>query len=67
MLTGAVLGLIVLRVRYLKPFVVLGTVLFLAAFGVLHVYRSGNDVPSHTGIVGAQILLGIGEYGCPLY
>ncbi|KAH7094943.1 major facilitator superfamily domain-containing protein [Paraphoma chrysanthemicola] len=57
-LTGVVVGLIVVRVRYLKPFIVSGALLFLAAFGVLFRYRGGSDTSSHAGIIGAQVFLG---------
>lgn len=57
--SGALLGLVVRKVRYLKPFIVFGTVLFLAAFGVLINYRGGLGTASHSGIIGSQILLGI--------
>ncbi|KAH8592033.1 siderochrome-iron uptake transporter [Bisporella sp. PMI_857] len=58
-LSGAILGLIVLKARYLKPFIVFGTTLFLAAFGLLIHYRGGSGMASHSGIIGSQILLGI--------
>ncbi|KAF2813544.1 siderochrome-iron transporter-like protein Sit1 [Mytilinidion resinicola] len=58
-LSGALLGLIVRYYRYLKPFIVFGTVLFLAAFGVLIHYRGGSGTASHSGIIGSQVLLGI--------
>lgn len=37
-----------------------GTVVFLVAFGLLIHYRGGISSGSHSGIIGAQILLGIG-------
>ncbi|KZM19443.1 transmembrane transport [Ascochyta rabiei] len=58
-ITGLLLGLIVFRVRRLKPFIVLGTCLFTVAFGLLIRYRGGTGAASHSGIVGAQICLGI--------
>ena len=56
-ITGVILGLIVFKVRRLKWFIVSGTLLFLVAFGLLIKYRAGSS--SHSGMVGAQILLGI--------
>ncbi|KAF9692777.1 hypothetical protein EKO04_009071 [Ascochyta lentis] len=56
-LTGIFVGMIVYRVRRLKPFILFGTCLFLVAFGLMIYYRGG--VGTHAGIVGAQILLGV--------
>ena len=49
--------MVVYRVRRLKPFILFGTCLFLAAFGLMIHYRGG--VGTESGIIGAQILLGI--------
>ncbi|KAL5350871.1 ferrioxamine B transporter [Pseudogymnoascus australis] len=58
-ITGIITGVIVRYVRYLKPFIVAGTALFTVAFGLLIHYRGGVGSASHSGIIGAQILLGI--------
>ncbi|KAF7125351.1 hypothetical protein CNMCM5793_001529 [Aspergillus hiratsukae] len=58
-ITGTILGAIVLFVRRLKPFIVAGTFLFMAAFGILIRFRGGADGSSHSGIIGGQILLGV--------
>ncbi|KMP06227.1 siderophore iron transporter 1 [Coccidioides immitis H538.4] len=58
-ITGCITGLVVFKVRRLKPFIVAGTILFLVAFGLLIHYRGGTGSASHSGIVGAQVLLGI--------
>jgi SIT family siderophore-iron:H+ symporter-like MFS transporter len=58
-LTGLILGGIVFKVRRLKPFIVAGTCLFMVAFGLLILYRGGTGSASHSGIIGAQICLGI--------
>ena len=60
-ITGAILGLIVFKVRRLKPFIIFGTILFLVAFGLLINYRGGSGSSSHSGIIGAQVLLGLGK------
>jgi SIT family siderophore-iron:H+ symporter-like MFS transporter len=49
--------MLVYRVRRLKPFIMVGTFLFMVAFGLLIYYRGGPE--GHSGIIGAQILLGI--------
>ncbi|KAI8942966.1 ferrioxamine B transporter [Plenodomus lindquistii] len=58
-ITGLILGGIVFRVRRLKPFIVAGTCLFMVAFGLLIHYRGGSGDAAHSGIIGAQICLGI--------
>ncbi|KAF2500569.1 MFS general substrate transporter [Lophium mytilinum] len=58
-ITGVILGLVVVKVRRLKPFILSGTVLFLVAFGILIYFRGGSAGSSHSGLIGAQVLLGI--------
>ncbi|KAJ4305739.1 ferrioxamine B transporter [Kalmusia sp. IMI 367209] len=58
-ITGSLLGLVVFKVRRLKPFILFGTCLFMVAFGLLIHYRGGVSRSSHSGLVGAQVLLGI--------
>jgi MFS transporter, SIT family, siderophore-iron:H+ symporter len=58
-ITGGILGLIVVKVRRLKAFIVTGTVLFLVAFGLLIRYRGSPSTSAHSGIIGAQLVLGI--------
>jgi MFS transporter, SIT family, siderophore-iron:H+ symporter len=58
-ITGGLLGLIVYKVRRLKAFIITGTVLFLVAFGLLIRYRGSPSASDHSGIIGAQVLLGI--------
>lgn len=60
-ITGVILGFIVIRVRQLKPFIVAGTILFTVAFGILIHFRGGASGSSHSGVIGAQVLLGIGK------
>lgn len=60
-LTGVFIGFVVLKLRQLKPFIVSGTVLFLVAFGILIYFRGGSEGSSHSGVIGAQVLLGIGK------
>ncbi|KAL2815812.1 major facilitator superfamily domain-containing protein [Aspergillus cavernicola] len=58
-ITGCILGVIVMKVRRLKPFIVAGTCLFTAAFGILYHFRGGTDGSSYSGIVAGEIVLGI--------
>jgi SIT family siderophore-iron:H+ symporter-like MFS transporter len=59
-ITGTILGFIIIKVRQLKPFIIFGTMLFTVAFGILIHFRGGSGHASHSGVVGGQILLGIG-------
>lgn len=58
-ITGTILGLIVYKVRRFKVFIVSGTSLFLVAFGLLIRYRGDPSSDNKSGVIGAQILLGI--------
>ncbi|KAG5743919.1 hypothetical protein H9Q69_014292 [Fusarium xylarioides] len=58
-ITGTTLGLIVYKVRRFKVFIVSGTCLFLVAFGLLIRYRGDPSSDNKSGVIGAQILLGI--------
>lgn len=58
-LSGVIVSLIIFKVRRLKYFIVTGTVLFMVAFGLLIRFRGGADGGSKSGIIGAQILLGL--------
>ncbi|KAF2269789.1 siderophore iron transporter 1 [Lojkania enalia] len=58
-ITGIIIGLVVVKIRRLKPFIFFGTCLFMVAFGLLIHYRGGAGGQAHDGIVGAQVLLGI--------
>lgn len=58
-ITGFIVGLVISRVRRLKPFVLFGTCMWLLSFGLLIKYRGGDSV-SHSGIIGSLCLLGFG-------
>ncbi|KAK4069416.1 hypothetical protein Trihar35433_5995 [Trichoderma harzianum] len=56
---GAILGLVVYKVRRLKIFVVAGTCLFMVAFGLLIRYRGSTTGSSRVGVIAAQVVLGL--------
>jgi SIT family siderophore-iron:H+ symporter-like MFS transporter len=56
-ITGILLGLVIVRARRLKPFIVFGTCLFMVSFGIMVRFRGGEE--SKSGLIGAQVLLGI--------
>jgi SIT family siderophore-iron:H+ symporter-like MFS transporter len=58
-ITGTLLGLVVYKVRQLKPFIMFGCALFMVAFGLLIKYRGGLSSSAYSGIIGAEIVLGI--------
>ncbi|EEU44939.1 uncharacterized protein NECHADRAFT_101741 [Fusarium vanettenii 77-13-4] len=58
-ITGTILGVVVYKVRRLKMFIVAGTCLFLVAFGLLIRYRGDPSSSNRSGVIGAQIVLGI--------
>lgn len=47
--------------RRLKVFIVSGTMLFTVAFGILIRFRGGTGDSGHSGVIGGQVLLGIGK------
>ncbi|KAL2888360.1 Siderophore iron transporter 1 [Ceratocystis lukuohia] len=58
-LMGVFVGLIIFKVRRIKPFVIAGTCLFMVAFGLLIHYRGQPNSSGRSGVIGAEILLGI--------
>lgn len=61
-LTGTILGLVVVRVRRLKPFIIFGTCMWMVAFGLLIKYRGAES--NRAGIIAGQVLLGFGMLSC---
>ncbi|KAI5195195.1 ferrioxamine B transporter [Aureobasidium subglaciale] len=67
-LTGVCLGLLVrfgiplpgkrVRVPYLKPFIIFGTLMFMVAFGILLRFRGGLSQSSYAGVIAAEVVLG---------
>ncbi|KAG9231975.1 MFS transporter [Amylocarpus encephaloides] len=58
-ITGVLISLVIFKVRRLKYFIVAGTALFMVAFGLLIHYRGGIGSAAQSGVIGAQVLLGI--------
>lgn len=58
-ISGFLLGLVVFRVRRLKYFILFGTILFLVAFGLLIKFRGSATPANRSGVIGAEVLLGI--------
>jgi SIT family siderophore-iron:H+ symporter-like MFS transporter len=54
------LGLIVMKVRRLKPFIVAGAITYTLAFGLLIRFRGGHGGGQVNGVIAAEVLLGIG-------
>ena len=59
-IVGPLLGLIVFKVRRLKIFILIGTSLFMVAFGLLIRFRGSTGKESgKVGVIAAQVVLGI--------
>ncbi|KAJ4238387.1 ferrioxamine B transporter [Fusarium falciforme] len=56
---GLSLGLIIKKVRRLKPFIIGGISLWLIAYGLLFHYRGGTDTSAKAGVIAGQVLLGL--------
>ena len=63
-LSGLVIGAVIFRARRLKIFVVVGTCLFLASLILLTKYHSGTSTSARTGMICAQVLLGLAAGFC---
>lgn len=57
--SGVLVGLVVYRIRRLKHIIVGGTLLFMLAFILLIGHPGGATAQSRTGMMGAQVLLGL--------
>lgn len=55
---GPLFALLVYRVRRLKVFVVVGTILYMAAFGLIYSQRC-TEAGTRAGVIGGQVLLGV--------
>ncbi|CAK7226510.1 ferrioxamine B transporter [Sporothrix curviconia] len=56
---GPFVGIAIYKLRRLKIFVVAGTLLYLVAFGLMIRYRGSALGDGRSGIIGAQVLLGL--------
>ncbi|CAM0141654.1 hypothetical protein VKS41_000762 [Umbelopsis sp. WA50703] len=58
-ITGVIGGFVIRYIRRIKWVAVTGTLIFISALGMMIKYRSASD-NGHAGVIGAQILLGVG-------
>ncbi|KAF1999662.1 MFS general substrate transporter [Amniculicola lignicola CBS 123094] len=58
-ITGPFIGLLIYKTGHLKPFIILGTVLYLAGFALMIYFNGGTGNNHHHGITAAQVLLGV--------
>ncbi|KAK7420354.1 ferrioxamine B transporter [Neonectria punicea] len=56
---GASLGLVIFKVRRLKPFILGGLGLWIIAYGILIHFRGGTASGSQAGVIVGQVLLGL--------
>lgn len=62
--SGLIIGVVIFRVRRLKYFIVTGTVVFLISFILLIKFNSGTSHSAATGMLSAQVLLGLAAGFC---
>ena len=62
--SGLIVGVVIFKIRRLKYFIVAGTCLFLASFGLMITFNSGTSHSAKLGIIGAQLLLGVAAGFC---
>ncbi|CAH0005092.1 unnamed protein product [Clonostachys byssicola] len=58
-LGGVSLGLIIRKIRRLKPFIIGGIGLWTLAYGLLVKFRGGADPSAKAGVIAGQVLLGL--------
>ncbi|KAK7422766.1 ferrioxamine B transporter [Neonectria magnoliae] len=58
-ISGILVGLVIFKIRRLKYIIVGGTCLFMAAFGLLILHPGGASEASKSGLISAQVLLGV--------
>ena len=58
-IVGPLVGLVVYRVRRLKIFIIVGTCLFMVAFGLLIRFRGSPNSEGRIGVIAGQVVLGI--------
>lgn len=58
-LSGVAVGLVIYRIRRLKYIIVLGTCLFMVAFGILINHPGGTVDSEKIGLIAGQVLLGL--------
>lgn len=57
--SGIIVGLVIFMVRRLKYIIVAGTCIFMVAFALLIKFPGGASAESKSGLIGAQVLLGL--------
>ena len=58
-ISGVIVGLIIYKIRRLKYVIVAGTCVFMVAFALLIQHPGGASSVSKSGLMGAQVLLGL--------
>lgn len=58
-ISGVIVGLVIYKIRRLKYVIVAGTCVFMVAFGLLIKHPGGASASSKSGLMGAQVLLGL--------
>jgi SIT family siderophore-iron:H+ symporter-like MFS transporter len=58
-ISGVVAGMVIYRIRRLKYIIVVGTMVFMCAFGLLIRFSGGATPESRTGLISGQVLMGL--------
>ena len=58
-ISGVAIAAVIYRVRRLKFIIVVGTCIFMIAFGLLIKFSGGADSQSQNGLIAAQVLIGL--------
>lgn len=57
-IVGSLFGLVVRRIRRLKPVIIAGGLMIILAFGILIRFRGGKATSEFAGLVAGEVLLG---------
>ncbi|KAH7317169.1 major facilitator superfamily domain-containing protein [Stachybotrys elegans] len=57
--SGVAIGLLIYKIRRLRLIIIIGTILFMLAFALLIMHPGGASASAQSGMMGAQILLGL--------
>ncbi|KAK2025699.1 major facilitator superfamily transporter [Colletotrichum zoysiae] len=57
--SGLMIGVVIYRIRRLKGIIIAGACIFTASFGILILYPGGATPDSQSGLIAAQIIMGL--------
>ncbi|KAK1998618.1 major facilitator superfamily transporter [Colletotrichum falcatum] len=57
--SGVLVGIVIYRIRRLKGIIIAGAFIFTASFGILILYPGGAAPDSQSGLIAAQVIMGL--------